>query len=345
MECILHIYTCYCINIQQINESSSFNIKLLMNRPLLILNFSPSLGSIVRHYLARQVTAYGLSQLWEVTHDVQSETNDVFIWEILFTSVRKGLRCYISIENYCITNSIDEIYRSLISGIRHQDFYTWYITEIMVSKTRNVLNTWDVAGLIQIDESLIDSVEQVFQRKEIKQTTNMSDLKIDLSRVTVKDIHAAIIARKIIEIKNHHFGRYWNFQIFRLYMLAVSFVIDYSLQVPIQTAQSTFVYNWNDHCWPWMVAMTDIWFFTKQVHLLQRFEYEADRGAVELMVRAGYNPKGMLWLLEYQTQRETVTERWLEVLFGTTGGWFYPTSLTRRRQLALLKSTLRGLLL
>ena len=311
-----------------------------MNRA--ILSFSFSLGSIVHHYLARQVHAYGLTQLWEVTHDVQSETNTIFIWESLFAPVwNVYIRC-ILIENYDLTYSIGGIYLSLIRQLRHKALDT---TEIMVLKTRNVLDSCAVVGLIQIDESLIDSVEQVFQRKEIKQTTIMSELKIDLSMVTARDIHAAIIARKIIEINNHHFGRYWNFQIFRLSMLALSFFIECNLQVPIQTAQSTFVYHWNNHCWPWIAAITDIWLFTEQVRLSQRFEYEADRGAVELMVRAGYNPKGMLWLLEYQTQRETVTERWLEVLFGTTGGWFYPTSLTRRRQLALLKSTLRGLLL
>ena len=268
----------------------------------------------------------------EQTTEVKYTSKNAFLCERLFGAILNIVKRYVSIKSIksnILTHYVGGIYENLLGHTALNS------SEITVTRTQAITTSLAVEGLIQVDEVLIDSIEKLVARNEITQSSilisDKNTTQIDFSGITAQDIHAAIIARKVIQISNHHFGRYWNLHFSRLYSIALSIALDYGL------LQLSHRDQWSSAWYPWVTTLADISTFTKQMQLSQRLEYEADRGAVELAARAGYSPLGMLWLLEYQARRETATQGWWALLFGVSGGMFCSTPLNSRRQQALVK--------
>ena len=287
---------------------------------------------IIRHLLARYAIACGCAEFscsHEQTTEVKYTSKNAFLCERLFGAIVNIVKRYVSIKSNILTHYVGGIYENLLGHTALNS------SEITVTRTQAITTSLAVEGLIQVDEVLIDSIEKLVARNEITQSSipisDKNTTQIDFLGITAQDIHAAIIARKVIQISNHHFGRYWNLHFSRLYSIALSIALDYGL------LQLSHRDQWSSAWYPWVTTLADISTFTKQMQLSQRLEYEADRGAVELAARAGYSPLGMLWLLEYQARRETATQGWWALLFGVSGGMFCSTPLNSRRQQALVK--------
>ena len=68
----------------------------------------------------------------------------------------------------------------------------------------------------------------------------------------------------------------------------------------------------------------------------QQLVFQADEGSMWLAYHAGYNPLGMLWLLEYYARRGSVVYQYWRYLFPVSTWFGYCRPLISQRQAALL---------
>jgi Zn-dependent protease with chaperone function len=111
---------------------------------------------------------------------------------------------------------------------------------------------------------------------------------IDLSGVGLADIYAALIGREISHINRHHFGALTLFRLMTFTTLCVGLEF-----LPLELVTLP------------VYAVRDVVRVVMEALFAQQCEYEADEDSMIMLYNAGYNPLGLLWLLEYDARRDS----------------------------------------
>jgi hypothetical protein len=177
------------------------------------------------------------------------------------------------------------------------DFEQVRRTQMVVMKGTLPLELWSLpnCGLI-LNEDTLDSIAETFRRREITYTSILHGGRthgIDLSTVALADVYAALIGREISHINRHHFGA---LTLFRMVTFHAEFLPLELVALPVSVV-----------CFMVDCVMDPLF--------AHECEYEADEDSMIMLYNAGYNPLGLLWLLEYDARRDSwLQEMWQLIL-------------------------------
>jgi hypothetical protein len=150
--------------------------------------------------------------------------------------------------------------------------------QLIVLKNALPCGTWSASkSLLLFNKVTLDSIGNAFGRSEVARTTIRCDgqeYSIDLSSVRLADIHAALISREMSHINRRHVAGLMFLSYFSIGLMFSP------LHLPLyckQVAEALFI----QHC-----------------------EFKADEDSMIMLKSAGYNPLGILWLLEHQKRWE-----------------------------------------